>query len=169
MSQRSTDDALTVLYKEHHSWLKTWIKRRIDCHAQAEDFTQDTFVRIANQPSKLESLRQPKAYLSSVARNIVTDWYRRKSVEMSYLDSLAMLPEAVEISAEERVILIDVLSRIDDMLDGLSERRRNVFLMSQLEGMKFVDIAKCMNLSISTVRKHYLKAFAHCLTILDDD
>ena len=115
MPDNPANAPLTEIYTEHHSWLNGWIKQRVDCAAQADDFTQDTFLRVALQPEKTKSLRQPKAFLSSIARNILLDWFRRKSIEKSYLERLAEQPELSEVSAEQRLILMELLSKVDAM------------------------------------------------------
>ena len=83
-----TQQTLEILYREHHSWLWQWIKSRLDCDDQARDLTQETFIKLLVQ-NRAEDLRAPKAYLSSIARGLLVDLFRRRSVEKAYLDALA--------------------------------------------------------------------------------
>jgi RNA polymerase sigma-70 factor (ECF subfamily) len=159
--------ALHELYVEHHGWLHQWLRRKLGCREQAADLAQDTFVRVITQRRQLE-LRQPRAYLTTVARSLVIDHYRRRTLEQAYLETLAALPEPVEISPQTRCIIIETLLEIDALLDGMAARTREIFLMAQLDGLSFVEIGKRLGLSANSVRKHFVRAMTHCLMLLED-
>lgn len=167
LSSYSGQGNLDALYREHYSWLKGWIRRRLDCDEQASDLAQDTFVR-ALRHSRTEGLREPRAYLSSIARNIMVDMFRRRSIERAYLDTLAHLPSATHISSEQHHQIVETLLEIDEMLNSLGERTREIFLMAQLDGLTYVAISQRLGLSTNTVRKHYIRALSHCLTLMED-
>lgn len=158
---------LHQLYREHHGWLKGWFNQHLGNRSDAADLAQDTFVRVLALRNA-ETLQQPRAYLRSVARGILIDRFRRKTIEQAYLASLAHHPEAEEISPEQRLLIIELLTRIDQMLDGLGERSRQIFLLSQLEGLSYVDIAQRLELSVTSVKKHMVKAMTQCLLLIED-
>ncbi|MGC4010776.1 MAG: sigma-70 family RNA polymerase sigma factor [Pseudomonas sp.] len=163
----ATQQALHHLYNDHHGWLHQWLRKRLGCREQAADLAQDTFVRVIAQRRLLE-LRQPRAYLTTVARSLVIDHYRRRTLEQAYLETLAALPEPVEISPQTRCIIIETLLEIDALLDGMGARPREIFLMAQLDGLSFVEIGKRLNLSANSVRKHFVRALTHCLVLMED-
>uniref|UniRef100_I1XF95 RNA polymerase n=1 Tax=Methylophaga nitratireducenticrescens TaxID=754476 RepID=I1XF95_METNJ len=113
-------------------------------------------------------LRAPKAYLSSVARGLLIDLFRRRSVEQAYLDALKEQPEQNDISAETRHSIIETLLEIDRMLDSLSERSRQIFLMAQLDGLSYTEIGRRLGISVNTVRKHFIRAMTQCLLMIED-
>jgi len=165
--QASPQDIVGALYVEHHDWLRHWLRKRMPCSEAAADLTHDTFVRLlANRRSF--DLRQPRAYLSSVARSILIDSYRRRSVEQAYLETLAAQPETVDVSAETRAMILQTLLQVDTMLDGLGQRTRSIFLFAQIDGLSYVEIARRMELSLTTVKKHAARALAHVLLHMDD-
>jgi len=84
MSTASTDTALHVLYRDHHGWLRGWLRQRLNNSADAADLAQDTFVRVLVARTA-DNLREPRHYLSTVARGLVIDLYRRRSLEQAYL------------------------------------------------------------------------------------
>ncbi|MFR0692753.1 sigma-70 family RNA polymerase sigma factor [Enterobacterales bacterium AE_CKDN230030158-1A_HGKHYDSX7] len=163
----ATQQALHHLYNDHHGWLHQWLRKRLGCREQAADLAQDTFVRVIAQRRLLE-LRQPRAYLTTVARSLVIDHYRRRTLEQAYLETLAALPEPVEISPQTRCIIIETLLEIDALLDGMGARTREIFLMAQLDGLSFVEIGKRLSLSANSVRKHFVRALTHCLVLMED-
>ncbi len=161
-SQTTPQDTVGALYLEHHDWLRHWLRKRMACAETAADLAHDTFVRLLASRRAFD-LRQPRAYLSSVARSILIDSYRRRTLEQAYLETLAAQPEGVEVSAETRAIILETLVQIDAMLDGLGPRTRTIFLLAQLDGLTYVEIARRMDLSLTTVKKHAARALTHVL------
>jgi RNA polymerase sigma factor (sigma-70 family) len=132
LSETGNHAQLAVLYREHHSWLRGWLRQRLNSSADAADLAQDTFIRVLLARSA-GSLREPRHYLATVARGLVIDLYRRRSLEQAYLEALALQPERYEPAAETRALILDSLLAIDRLLDGLGERTRAIFLAVQLD------------------------------------
>lgn len=158
----SAQFTLESLYGEHHGWLKNWLTRRLHSAFDADDVTQDTFLRVMNGES-LHSIRDPKSFLCTIAKRVMVDLFRRHALEKAYLEMLAQLPEAQAPSPELRHAQLETLQQIDLMLDGLSGKARQAFLLSQLEGLTYNDIARQMSVSVSSVKKYVAKATEHCL------
>lgn len=154
--------AVQALYTDHHNWLCTWLRKRLGCFDHAADLAQDTFIRVLLQ-RKAPELREPRAYLSSIARSLMIDMFRRRALEQAYLETLANRPEAQDISPETRLLIIETLLEIDQLLDGLGARTRDIFLLAQLDGLSYVQIGRQLNLSVNTVKKHAVRALTHCL------
>jgi RNA polymerase sigma-70 factor (ECF subfamily) len=157
----SDHSRLSLLYHEHLPWLRGWLNSRVGCCERAADLAQDTFVRLLKNRSSV-LIQEPRAYLSSVARGLVIDHYRRRALEDAYLQSLAHVPEQEVPSDEERLIILETLERLDRLLDQLSPRSREAFLLAQLEGLTCARIAERLGVSISTVERDLAKALAAC-------
>jgi len=156
------------IYSTHHGWLRTWIRRRLDCSDQASDLAQDVFMRVLVQ-RRSEELREPRAYLSSIARSLVVDLFRRRAIERAYAETLAVQTEAAcHSSPETRQQIIEALLEIDRLLDQLGERSRDIFLRVQLDGLSLAEVGRQMGLSANTVRKHFIRAMAQCLALMDE-
>jgi len=164
----TADCAYAQLYRDHHGWLLGWLRRRLGCAHSAEDLAQDTFVRLLRRRGEESPrrLREPRAYLRAVAGGLVVDLFRRRSLEQAYLEALAVLPEPVAVSAEEREVILETLERIDAMLDCLPAPVRQAFLLSQLEGLTYPEIAIRLEVSVRTVKRYMRRAFAQCLSAL---
>ena len=156
--------SLHQLYQTHNGWLKTWLRTRLGNAADAADLAQDTFVRVL-AARNVEAIREPRTYLSSIARALMIDRFRRQAVEQAYLDALALRPEAVDISPETRLLIIETLTAVDAMLDGLGERTRSIFLAVQLEGLSYVAAGERFGVSVTTVKKHMIRAITNCLLL----
>lgn len=156
-----SQQTLHTLYSEHHGWLKDWLRGRLGCPADAADLTQDAFLRILRSPP-LERLREPRSFLVTIARGLVVDLFRRRSLERQYLDALAALPEPVWPSEEERALIVETLVQLDAMLAGLGGKVRQVFILSQFDGLTYAEIAERLGLSLRTVNNHMARAIEHC-------
>lgn len=152
-----------LLYRDHQHWLRHWLSGRLGCRETAEDLAQDTFMRLLASGSS-NGLHEPRAFLTTVAKGLVANWYRRQSLERSYVESLAALPEQFSPSAEQQALVREALQQIDAMLDGLPRQARRVFLLSQFDGMGYAEIAQRLHISLSTVKRHMKRALLGCLT-----
>ena len=149
------------LYSTHSSWLRSWLRKRLGCSSDAADLAQDTFVRVIKARRALD-IREPRQYLSTVAKGLVIDLFRRRALEHSYLEALAALPEAVYPSQEDQAIVLETLIEIDRMLDSLGDKVRQTFILSQFEGLSYTKIAEQLGISLRTVNNHMAKAMEHC-------
>ncbi|ATQ75346.1 RNA polymerase subunit sigma [Massilia violaceinigra] len=155
-----------ALYRGHHGWLYGWLRHKLGCSEQAADPAQDTFVRVL-AARNVARIAEPRAYLTTVAKGILVNWYRRQALERAWLDAIARLPEASVPSPEERYLLLETLQRVDAMLDALPPPVRRAFLLSQLDGTKYDDIAVLLGVSGVTVKRYMKQAFLHCLMLAD--
>lgn len=163
MTTAAPDDrAVTHLYRDHHVWLRQWLRRRLACSHSAADLAHDTFIRIlkAGTPSQLH---EPRAYLTTIAKGVLFNWYRRQALEQAYLDALAAQPEELAPSEEERQLILCALDELDALLDQLPAAVKRSFLLAQVMEMNYEDIAKELGLSLPTIKRYMKQAFRHCL------
>ena len=65
------------LYSDHHGWLQGWLRRRLGNAFDAADLAHDVFIRLLARREPV-AMKEPRAYLSSVARGLVIDHWRRR-------------------------------------------------------------------------------------------
>lgn len=158
--------AVHQLYAEHHGWLQSWLRRKLGCTHSAADLAHDTFVRVLLRPQAVPGLRTPRAYLTTLAKGVVSEHWRRQALERAYLEALAALPEPLALSPEERLQLLQTLEEIDAMLDGLAPKAREAFVLSQLEGLGYAEIATRLQVSERTVKRYMAQGFEQCLALV---
>lgn len=156
------------LYVDHQGWLNGWLRRQLGCSQKAADLAQDTFVRVLAKDQGLEAIREPRAFLHTVARGLLINHWRRKQIEQAYLDALAMQPEAFAPSPESQALVVETLLQVDAMLARLPDKVRRAFLLSQLQGMTYAAIAVELGVSERMVKKYMAQAMLHCLTLIED-
>ncbi len=153
--------ALHTLYSDHHHWLTGWLRRRLGCPQNAADLAQDTFVKVlvSRQAARID---EPRAFLTTIAKRVLFNHYRRQDLERAYLDALAQMPELAAPSEEERAIVLQALMELDQLLDGLPILVKRAFLLAQLDGLTYAQIAGELGISIATVKRHLNKAAMRC-------
>lgn len=76
-----------------------------------------------------------------MAKRLVANLYRRRALEQAYLETLTYLPAATKPSPEQQLLILETLQQIDSMLDGLTKPVREAFLLAQLDGLSYVQVA----------------------------
>lgn len=151
-----------TLYNDHRSWLHNWLRKKLGNTWDAADLVQDTFVKVLLK-EEWRLVREPRAYLTTIAHGLMVNSLRRKDLERAYLEAIAHLPENEYPSPETRAIVLETLQEIDAMLDGLPAKVRTAFLLLQLEGLRHTEIAQRLGVSVSSVRQYLAKAIQHCV------
>ena len=160
-----TEQTLHDLYRDHRGWLESWLSRRLGNGCDAADLSQDTFLRILASSQRIADLQEPRAYLLTVGKRLLSNFYQRRSLEQAYLNALALLPEDSVPSPEQRWLLLETLQALDELLDGLPTAVRRAFLWSQLEGLGYQQIAERLCVSERTIKRYMAQAYEHCLLV----
>ncbi|THU05082.1 sigma-70 family RNA polymerase sigma factor [Lampropedia puyangensis] len=160
MSAVATD--IASLYVDHHHWLQQWLRRRLGNAFDAADIAHDTYLRLMVAETT-PPIQEPRRYLCRIANGLAIDLVRRRQIESAYLDALAARPAAFAPSEEERAIAIQALLEVDMILNKLSPKARSALLMFRLDGKSYRDIAKTLQVSVSSVEKYIAQGMAACL------
>lgn len=161
-------DAINTLYVDHHGWLHDVLRRKLGCSQQAADLAHDTFLRVLLRRD-LPTVQQPRAFLGVIARGLVIDFWRRRALEQAWLESVAALPDALAPSEEEHHLAFELLLQVDAMLDGLRPRVRTAFLLAQLDGIGYDEIAARLGVTRRSVERYVAEALVHCYALRHGD
>ncbi len=149
--------------------LLDFIRKRVRNQSDAEDILQDVFYQLATSYSVTEPIEKLTAWLFTVARNKIIDWYRKRKPE-----SLPSDPGDMDSPLNLEEILFDprqnpdrvyarslVWTELSDALEELPDEQRDVFVMHELEGRSFKEIAELTGEPINTLlsRKRYAVLF----------
>lgn len=149
------------LYLVHRRWLTEWLRSRLGCPDNAADLAQDTFMRLLTA-REVTPIREPHAFLTTVAKRVLFNHYRRQDLERAYLEALSQMPEPLAPSEEHRAIILQTLLELDALLDGLPVLVKRAFLLAQVDGMGYQDIADELGISLATVKRYLHKAAMRC-------
>jgi len=147
--------------------LQNFIRRRVPDPGDAEDILQDVFYELTEAYRLMQPIEHMGAWLFRVARNRITDLFRKKKREFLEdaiadaergdgltLEELLPSPDAGPEAEYARTVLLE---EIDEALDELPEEQQAVFVAHEIEGRSFKEIAAETGVSVNTLlsRKRY--------------
>jgi len=158
---------ISEVVKREQSRLGNFIRRRVPDPRDAEDILQDVFYELVEANRLLMPIEHVTAWLFRVARNRITDLFRKKKPEsfsdtavadeddeLLRLEDLLPSPAAGPEALYANSVLLDELELA---VDELPEEQREVFLAHELEGRSFQEMAAETGVSVNTLlsRKRY--------------
>lgn len=160
-----------TLYRDHHCWLMGWLRSRLGNEADAADLAQDTFLRIIvrKRAGEVSLVREPRKYLMTIAKGLVVDHWRRRSLEQAYQTALAARPEPMAPSAEQCVLVVETLMRLLGVLDALPAKPRQAFMLAQFEEVTYAEIARRLKVSERMVCKYISQVMLQFLLLDEQD
>ncbi|GAB7529365.1 sigma-70 family RNA polymerase sigma factor [Pseudomonas sp. 3A(2025)] len=151
-----------LLFEREFAWLRNHLQRRTQNRHDAEDFAAETFLRVLRLDNG-ESIREPRALLTTIARRVMYESWRRADLERAYRDSLASLPEEVQPSLEDQYLACEALQLLDRLLDGLPGKVKAAFIHHHFGGLTYREIAQELGVSAPRVHQYMAQAYRCCL------
>jgi len=161
------DHRISEAIAQEQARLRNFIRRRVPDRSDAEDILQDVFYELVEAYRLMKPIEQVGAWMFRVARNRITDLFRKKRPEslqdqpVSLMDSemftfeeLLPSPDGGPAAAYTRSVLLEEL---ESALDELPAEQREVFIAHEIEGRSFKDLAAETGIGVNTLisRKHY--------------
>jgi len=166
------DERISEAIDREQPRLRNFIRRRVADREDAEDILQDVFYELIEAYRLMKPVEQLTAWMFRVARNRITDLFRRRrrealrnaappvtdDGEMLQLEDLLPSPDAGPDAAYARSVLLE---EMDAALDELPDEQREVFVAHELLGSSFKELAAQTGVSVNTLlsRKHYAVLF----------
>ena len=161
--------AADAAFRSDRKRIFDFIRRRVRTEVDAEDILADVFYQMVASYSVTEPIEKMTSWLLTVARNKIIDWYRKRKPELyrQQEDESALtlnLPLNLEDILYDPGQNPDVLyersllwSELADALEDLPDEQRDVFVMHELEGKSFKEIAEITGEPVNTLlsRKRY--------------
>jgi RNA polymerase sigma factor (sigma-70 family) len=161
------DRQISEIIAQERSRLRNFIRRRVPDPSDAEDIVQEVFYELVEANRLLMPIEHVTGWLFRVARNRITDLFRKKKPEtfngaavegeggeVLQIEDLLPSPDAGPEALYARNVLLDELELA---LDELPEEQRDVFVAHELEGRSFKEMAAETGVSVNTLlsRKRY--------------
>ena len=157
---------ISKAYQKEKGRLLAYIRSRVGTAEDAEDILQDVFYHTLQGISVTDQIDNLMGWLYTAARNRVIDWYRKKrppTVPLEEMEtySLAALIADAGLHPEKAYYRNLIAEALTESVEALPEEQRLVFVLQELEGMTFKEIAEMTGESINTLisRKRYAVLF----------
>ena len=143
-----------------------YIRKRINNLEDAEDITQEVFYKLAKSDhSKIKNI---KHWLYTIAKNTITDFYRKKKIQINTLEDTLFFEEE-----DSKVVVEELSGCVSAFIKELPEEYQKIMQMSELENIAQKDIAEQLDMNYVTVRSKVQRGrqrlkhiFTDCCTIL---
>jgi RNA polymerase sigma factor (sigma-70 family) len=159
---------LSEVIKEYQSRLKAFIRKRVNSLEDAEDILQEVFYQLTVADTLMKPIDQVRSWLFTVARNRITDLYRKKKNDLlpDYFSDDEDEPALQELNAvlfdngstpETEYLRSIAWEEIEKAISELPDEQRLVFEMTEFQGKSFKDIAELTVEPVNTLisRKRY--------------
>lgn len=156
------------IIKNQGKRLQGFIRKRVHSREDADDILQDVYSQLVEADRLMKPIDQISAWLFTVARNRITDLYRRKKTvampesiseteEESFYDELSELLFDDGSTPETEYLRALVWTELEKALEELPEEQRQVFELTEMKGMSFKAIAEQSGVAVNTLisRKRY--------------
>jgi RNA polymerase sigma-70 factor (ECF subfamily) len=141
---------------EHLRRIFVQIYRIVDNVADAQDLTQETFIKALQHQEQLKDEQKAAHWLSRIATNTAIDFLRRNS--RATFCEIDEAPESHTESPEQELLRGEHREYLEDGLRLLSPRERQALLLRDVEGLPAEDVASILDCSKATVRSHIANA-----------
>ena len=155
-----TSEAQARFVSENMRRVFLLIYRIVGNVADAQDLTQEAFIKALQRQDQLKDLDKAAHWLSRIASNTAIDYLRRSGrVSFSDLDDM---PEPVAVSTndgpEQLLLRTERREYLESALDVLTSRERTALLLRDVEDMPAEQVAEHLSCSKATVRSHIANA-----------
>ena len=157
----TNEDALEAIVREHARLVYRIAYSALRNHHDAEDATQETFVRVLRYKRKLEAIEDHKAWIAKIAWRVAIE--RGKKQPFISMSELEMRNAATQIvsqftSAEENASGKELSALLASLISALPEPLRDALRLSSIEGLSPAEIAQVLESSESSIRSRIFRA-----------
>ena len=158
--QSEQNERLSDVFAGERRRLLAFIRRRLPDEYDAEDLLQDVFCELIEAYRLMKPIAHSGAWMMQVAKNRISDIFRRGKREVSEHDEERMLQDwlpSPEAGPEAEYVRQVVIREIEAALEELPPSQRSVFFAHEIDGRSFLEISRETGVGIKTLlsRKHY--------------
>lgn len=153
-------DAFAELVRRYKKKVYSVAFRMLGNHLDADEVTQETFVRVYEKRSDLREVNYISSFILRIATNYAIDLIRKKSKKHIHVDELAFLPEVQEelaeriVSPERDLENAEIMKAIKEGVELLPPRQKIALVLHDIEGYTKTEIAETLGCPQATVRSN---------------
>jgi RNA polymerase sigma-70 factor (ECF subfamily) len=151
---RGDNAAFELLYRHYSESLTYFVDQLINDAAVAEDIAAETLAKLFRKNADFTTLEKIKGYLYITASNAAFDHLRKEKRHHRIHGEIAYLTDAETEDVEFAYIRAEASRAVQEAINALPEKPREVIRMAFIEGKKLAEIAEALNLSYNTVQNY---------------
>lgn len=141
------------IYRAFYGKVLTFVLSLVRSKANAQDITQNIFMKLWKNRKKLEYIKSMDDYLFILSKNACMDYFRKasrkKEISTDVFDEFLL--SRIVSSPEKRIDALSDIEELRHIIDSLPSKRRDIFIMSRFDGLSNDEIASILGVSKKTV------------------
>ena len=150
--------AFKELYLNYASKLFYFSLKYTNNKDDANEIVQTIFLKVWENRSKLNPELSFNAYLIQIGKNLIYRQHQKRELEKRYQIYQKTHSETKSENTEEYVIFSELEQKTRDYIGSMPEKRKQVFMLSRVEGLSHEQIAEKLGISVGTVKQHMNQA-----------
>ena len=152
--KKGSHPAFRELYIRYYDQLYFYCKKYLNDELGAEDIVQDIFVQLWEIHNTINITSSFSGYLYASAHNQILKMIRHFDVRLRYAQHILLNAKELTNETEDSIIDNDYAALLNEMIERLSPKQKEVFRLSRMEGLTYKEISEILQISIPAVQKH---------------
>lgn len=162
LQKLANDDkkALEELFNFYYPRLYNFSKSFLKLEEGIDDILQEVFIKIWNNRANIYNPTSFSPFIFTITRNLLLNELRSRLNNQKLKEKIQQLSLPEEYSSSEKVEYSELKSIVDQVVDGLPGKQREVYILSRNKGLSHKEIAEKLNISTKTVEYHIAQSTA---------
>lgn len=153
--QKDDRVAFYNLYERYSKRLYCFVLQYVKLDADAEEIVQEVFIKIWEKRKTIDVYSSFESFLFTIAYNATISLLRKRVTENKYLAHLQAIQQTSKTTElTDELYFNELNEKLKALLNELTPRQKEIFLLSREEGFTHEQISKKLNISVNTVKKH---------------
>ena len=151
--QKDDQEAFDQIFKRYGDRLFGFALKYLKSKEQTEELVQDVFLKIWERRKKIKKESSLKSYLFTIAYHNMCRIFRKKQIYLKFIEESGT-DEQSAIDSEEQMEHKVLLALVNQLIEKLPKKQKQIFIKSRREGKSTKEIAEEMNLAPGTVNNY---------------
>ncbi len=154
----NNESALEALFNYYYPRLYNFSKSFLKIEAGIDDILQEVFIKVWHNRKNIKTTYSFNAYIFTITRNLLLNELRSQLNNQKIKDKVQKLSVAKEYIIIEQVEYNDLKEKIENIIDELPDRQKEIFTLSRINGLSNKEIANKLEITTKTVEFHITKS-----------
>jgi len=148
--KKGDEKAFEILFHKYYGYMCLYASKIIQDDGSAEEIVQDFFVKLWEKREYLNIETSLNSYLFRSVKNLCINYFQHNKTKLRHARHILSEVEN-NFSDDDNYPEIDLSIKIEESINSLPEKRKEIFRLSRQDGLKYHEIATKLNISIKTV------------------
>lgn len=166
--QKGDLEAFDQIFKRYGDRLFGFALKYLKSKEETEGLVQDVFLKIWENRKKIKKESSLKSYLFTIAYHNICRIFRKKQIHLKFIEEAGII-ENTAFNLEEQIEYKAALEWVNQLIEKLSDKQKQIFIKSRREGKSTLEIAEEMGLAPGTVDNHISAALKFLRKYISDE